>query len=100
MFIWACNNFGLLFVCKVLLVDHKKSKLLLTCKKSLIKSKRLGITEYTQCTRGLVIEGFVASVKPNGLVVVFLNDIKVDETKLIAFLLFLYIAIETVSVWL
>lgn len=62
--------------CKVLVVDPKKSKLQMTCKKSLIKSSLPAITDYEQCIKGSTVEGFVASIKPNGLVVVFFNGIK------------------------
>lgn len=62
---------------QVLVVDPKKSKLQMTCKKSLIKSSLPAITDYEQCIKGSTVEGFVASIKPNGLVVVFFNGIKV-----------------------
>jgi len=77
-FIWMNDYFCLLFVFKVLLVDPENSKLLLTCKKGLVKSKLPVVSEYKQCTRGLVVKGFVTRIKPNGVIVGFLNDIEVQ----------------------
>lgn len=63
---------------KVLNVNPVNSKLILTHKKSLLKSVYPPITDYSQCKPGLISEGFVATTKPNGMLVVFYNHIKVS----------------------
>lgn len=62
---------------KVLVVEPEKRRLLLTAKKSFLHTKLPTVTSYSDCQRGMVLEGFIASVKPNGVLVIFYNNVKV-----------------------
>ena len=63
--------------CRVLTVVPEHKKLILTNKKTLVKTKYPIITSYSQCEPGTVLEGFIADVKDSGVLVVFYNDVKV-----------------------
>jgi len=63
----------------VLTVESEKKRLILTCKKSLVTSKFPDVISYDQCEAGMAVQGFIATVQKNGLLVVFYNNIKVSE---------------------
>jgi len=63
----------------VLSVDPSRNKLILTHKKSLVKSESHAVTTYEDCKEGRVIEGFIADIKQAGVVVVFYNNVKVSR---------------------
>ena len=62
--------------CKVLYVNADDSVLILTNKKSLVKSKYPVPCSYADLSLGLHVTGFVGSIKDNGLVVVFCDEVK------------------------
>ena len=66
-------------VLQVLQVDASRKRLILTNKRSLVKSSLPLVTSLDQCKRGMIIEGFVAQIKDNGLLVVFYDDVKVSQ---------------------
>ena len=61
-----------------MLVDilPQEKKLVLTCKKSMLKSTNPIITNYCDTEPGMILDGFIASVSEKGCLVAFYNDVK------------------------
>ena len=51
---------------------------MLTNKKSLVKATQPAVTSYDHVSVDDVLEGVIVSVRQNGVVVVFYNDVKVS----------------------
>lgn len=64
--------------CRLLNVDRSfdPPRLLLTCRRALVTSKRPLITSYDDCIPGKLIEGLIVHATPQGLLVTFYNNIK------------------------
>ena len=65
------------FNVQVLTVDPASKRLKLTAKKSLINTKLPTVTNYLECQKGMLLEGFIADIKDHGVLVVFYNNIRV-----------------------
>ncbi|XP_025095054.1 protein RRP5 homolog isoform X1 [Pomacea canaliculata] len=61
--------------CRVLKVDVEKKKILLSNKKSLVTTSQKIPTSYFDISRGDLLEGCVITIKNNGVVVSFCNDV-------------------------
>ncbi|KJE97854.1 hypothetical protein CAOG_007936 [Capsaspora owczarzaki ATCC 30864] len=61
--------------CRVLEVDTERRRVFLTHKKSLVKTSLPIVAAYTEAQPGLVTQGFITSVKPNGCVVTFFGKV-------------------------
>ena len=62
--------------CKILYVNAEDSNLILTNKKSLVKSKNLVPSSYAELSIGQNLTGFIGSIRDNGLVIVFCDEVK------------------------
>ena len=62
--------------CRVLSVEPSQRRLLLTCKKSLLRSSHEPLTDYTQARPGNIHHGVVSSVHNYGCIVHFFNRIR------------------------
>ena len=62
---------------KVLTVDVKKRRVILTHKKSLVNTQQSVITDYNDCSPGIIAEGFVYRIRDSGIMVVFYGNVKV-----------------------
>ena len=63
---------------QALSVEPVKHKLVLTHKKSLVQCKEEPPTQYTDFSIGGQVQGFVVSIKDNGILVAFYNNVKVS----------------------
>ncbi|XP_059157358.1 protein RRP5 homolog [Physella acuta] len=72
---------GMKLKCRVLRIDKEKSKVFLTHKKSLLKSKLSILSEYTQLQPKMELEGFIVSVKEKVVIVSFYNNVKGYVTR-------------------
>jgi rRNA biogenesis protein RRP5 len=61
---------------KVISKNEIDKKLILTLKKSLVSSKRKDILSYDNVVIGDIAQGLIVSVKPFGLILSFLNDVR------------------------
>ena len=70
--------------CRVLRVDIENRGLLVTLKKSLVKSELPPLVTYSEAVPGSIHEGTVVSVQPYGLIVRFYGEVKglVQKTEL------------------
>ena len=62
--------------CRVLSVEPSQRRLLLTCKKSLLRSSRDPLSDYTRATPGNIHHGVVSSVHSYGCIVHFFNKVR------------------------
>ncbi|CAG5134879.1 unnamed protein product, partial [Candidula unifasciata] len=62
--------------CRVLKVDLTHSKVMLTHKQSLLKSKYPLVTDYSQLRPNMELEGYIVAVKDTVVIVSFFNDVK------------------------
>lgn len=62
-------------------MDHQRSKVMLTHKKSLLKSKYPLLTDFSQLRPNMELEGYIVAVKDSLVIVSFFNDIKVCLKK-------------------
>ena len=62
--------------CRVLNVDPSQRRLLLTCKKTLVRSTRDPLSDYSQATPGNVYDGVISSVHNYGCIVHFYNRVR------------------------
>ena len=62
--------------CRVLSVEPSQRRLLLTCKKSLLRSSHDPLSEYTQASPGSVHHGVISSVHNYGCIVHFFNRVR------------------------
>ncbi|CAL1540866.1 unnamed protein product [Lymnaea stagnalis] len=67
---------GMKLKCRVLKVDLKKTKVLLTHKRSIVKTKYPILSDYNQIRPHMELEGYIIAVKENVVVVSFYNDVK------------------------
>jgi len=67
----------ILLLTQVLELDRKRSRVLLTNKRSLVSSKYPIIATMDQCEPGMILEGFVSSVQQFGVFVMFYNRVQV-----------------------
>ncbi|OAF65945.1 hypothetical protein A3Q56_06334, partial [Intoshia linei] len=61
---------------KVLSIDYDEKRILLSFKKSFINGKLANITEISEDILNVITVGYVKLIKPNGLVVEFLNELR------------------------
>ena len=62
----------------MLTCNPKQQRLVLTNKKSLVTCTQPVVTSYDHVSVDDVLEGLIVSVRQNGVVVVFFNDVKVS----------------------
>ena len=62
--------------CRVLSVEPSQRRLLLTCKKSLLRSTHDPLSDYTQAKPGNIHHGVISSVHNYGCIVHFLNRVR------------------------
>lgn len=62
--------------CRVLITDHQHRFILLTCRKSLIRSDLPPLTSYSDTQPGNIHDGVIVAVIASGLVVKFYNGVK------------------------
>ena len=66
---------GLKVKCRVLSVEPDRRRLLLTCKKSFVRSTRDPLLSYEQATPGSIFQGVITSVHNYGVIVHFYNHV-------------------------
>jgi len=62
--------------CKVLTIQPKLKRLLLSCKKSLVRSKNPSLTSFEQAEVGMTYDGVIVKIQQQGCLVTFYNDVK------------------------
>jgi rRNA biogenesis protein RRP5 len=66
---------------QVLTVNPEKRRLQLTHKKTLVSSTLPILTQYDDAKRGMATHGFITSLRENGCLVTFYNNVKGFITK-------------------
>lgn len=67
---------GMNLKCRVVRVDKQKSKVMLTHKKSLVKTKLPIISEYSQVLPHMVLEGVIITIKERVVIVALFGNVK------------------------
>jgi hypothetical protein len=66
---------GASIACRVLQVDTKDRRILMTCKPSMVKDKGLHICSYADARKGSVAIGFATKVSHGGVIVTFYDNV-------------------------
>ncbi|EDV20036.1 uncharacterized protein TRIADDRAFT_61471 [Trichoplax adhaerens] len=62
--------------CRVLTVDARRRRLILTHKKSMVHSSHVVITSYEEAQENVTAHGFISSVRSNGCFITFYNNVR------------------------
>lgn len=90
----SMNTVHFTFTPQVLRVNVEKKQVLLTNKRSLVNTTQLIPASYADLSPGQQLEGFIVSVNNKGVVVHFLNNVKVWLFSSLSFYVVLVIKIQ------